>query len=81
MSAFLPSALLELAVNAADTAIDFILLDGRHMEALFIDPAYRGNGIGRTLVAQAIKRFPNLTTDVNEANLRARTLQSSVSGT
>jgi putative acetyltransferase len=48
-----------------------MLLDGNHMEALFIDPAFRGKGIGRALVDEAVKRFPSLCTDVNEQNLQA----------
>lgn len=71
VAAFLPSAPLDLAVDEADAAIGFMLLDGSHMEALFIDPAYRGKGIGRALVDEAVKRFPSLSTDVNEQNLQA----------
>jgi putative acetyltransferase len=39
VAAFLPGAPLDLAVDEADEAIGFMLLDGGHMEALFIDPA------------------------------------------
>jgi putative acetyltransferase len=36
--AFLPGAPLDLAVDETDRAIGFLLLDGSHMEALFVDP-------------------------------------------
>jgi putative acetyltransferase len=71
VAAFLPSAPLDLAVDEADGVIGFMLLDGSHMEALFIDPAFRGKGIGRALVDEAVRRCPSLCTDVNEQNRQA----------
>jgi putative acetyltransferase len=68
---FLPSAPLWLAVDDADLPVGFMLLDGTSMEALFIDPAHRGAGVGRALVAHALDRHPVLTTDVNEQNGQA----------
>ena len=68
---FLPSAPLTLAIDADDRPIGFMLLDGAHMEALFIDPACRGRGVGRLLVEQALAQHPVLTTDVNEQNGQA----------
>ncbi|OHD07864.1 acetyltransferase [Sphingopyxis sp. RIFCSPHIGHO2_12_FULL_65_19] len=68
---FLPAASLWLAVDADDRPIGFMLLDGSSMEALFIDPAYRGAGVGRALVMHALDRHPMLTTDVNEQNDQA----------
>lgn len=66
--AFLPGAPLDLAVDDDDRAIAFMLLDGSHMEALFVDPAHHGAGVGRLLVEEAIRRHPDLSTDVNEQN-------------
>lgn len=71
VAGFLPAAPLWLAVDDADVAIGFMLLDGAQMEALFIDPAHRGRGVGRALVAHALTLHPGLTTDVNEANEQA----------
>lgn len=68
---FLPGAPLWLAVDADDRAIGFMLLGDASMEALFIDPAHRGAGVGRALVAHALERHPALTTDVNEQNEQA----------
>ncbi len=69
--AFLPEAPLLLAVDAADQPLAFLLLDGGHMEALFVDPARHGGGIGRALVAHALALHPKLTVDVNEQNRQA----------
>ncbi|MCI0756090.1 acetyltransferase [Teichococcus vastitatis] len=67
--AFLPNAPLWLAVDARDYATGFMLLSGSHMEALFVDPAYRGKGIGRTLVRHALSLHITITGSV--ANGRA----------
>lgn len=69
---FLPKADLWLAVDADDRAIGFMLAGNGHMDALFIDPAHHGAGIGRALVAHALAESPLLTTDVNEQNPGAR---------
>lgn len=71
VAAFLPGAPLDVAVNEADEAVGFMLLDAHHMEALFIDASYRGSGIGRLLVEEALRRHPDLCTDVNEQNQQA----------
>ena len=68
---FLPSAPLWVAVDDDDRPIGFMLLHGSHMEALFIDPAHRGGGVGRALVEHALGLHPELTTDVNEQNGQA----------
>lgn len=68
---FLPVAPLWLAVDAEDRPVGFMLLDGSSMEALFIDPAHRGTGVGRALVAHALERHPVLMTEVNEQNGQA----------
>lgn len=68
---FLPAAPLVLAVDADDRPLGFMLVDGAHMEALFIDPDSRGQGVGRALVAYALASQPELTTDVNEQNAQA----------
>lgn len=71
VAGFLPSAPLLLAVDESDRPLGFMLLDGSHMEALFIDPMCRGTGIGRMLVAHALALHPAITTDVNEQNGQA----------
>lgn len=71
VQSFLPSAPLWLAVDNNDRAVGFMLLDGSHMEALFIDPAYHGQGVGRQLVEHGLGLSPAMTTDVNEQNPQA----------
>lgn len=68
---FLPGTAMVLAVDAADRAIAFMLVDQGHMEALFVDPAHRGTGVGTALVRQALALNPGMTTDVNEQNAQA----------
>ncbi|HDS0949147.1 TPA: acetyltransferase [Stenotrophomonas maltophilia] len=71
VAGFLPQAPLLLAVDAQDRPQGFMLIDGTHMEALFIDPDVRGQGIGRQLVEHALAQHPQLTTDVNAQNAQA----------
>lgn len=71
VSAFFPQATLHLAVDHNDTPLALMYLDNGHMEALFVDPACRGKGIGKSLIQAALAAAPNLTTDVNEQNLGA----------
>ncbi|MTI44325.1 putative acetyltransferase [Roseibium hamelinense] len=68
---FLPSAPLILAVDKTDKAMAFMLLDGGHLEALFVHPDFRGQGLGKTLVELALRQYPSLTTDVNKQNSQA----------
>ncbi|WP_448538945.1 acetyltransferase [Sphingobium yanoikuyae] len=68
---FLPHAPLWLAVDDNDYPLAFMLIDGGHMEALFVDPGRRGTGIGAALVRHGLARHPGMTTDVNEENDQA----------
>lgn len=71
VATFLPQAQLWLAVDEGNQPLGFMLLDGPHMEALFIDPSRHGCGIGRTLIEHALNTHPTVTTDVNEQNHQA----------
>jgi putative acetyltransferase len=68
---FLPALPLVLAVDEHDQPLGFMLISEGHMEALFIDAADRGRGVGRALVEHALQLHPELTTDVNEQNEQA----------
>lgn len=68
---FLPQAPLWVAVDGNDKPSAFMLLSDRHLEALFVDPAARGQGVGKALVLYALTLIPELTTDVNEQNAQA----------
>lgn len=72
VQAFLPNAPLILAVDEADEALGFMMVEGSKLEALFIDPACHGCGIGRALVREALGAGSTLTVDVNEMNGLAR---------
>ena len=66
---------LELWVltERADVPIGFMGLAGHDIAALFLEPARRGQGGGRRLVAHAQQlRDGDLTVDVNEQNPAAR---------
>ena len=71
VSAFLPEAPLWVAVTEKDEPVAFMLLTGEHMDALFVDPAVRGRGVGRLLIEHALTSAPELTTNVNEQNEQA----------
>lgn len=68
---FLPKVPLWFAVNADDHPLAFMFIDQGHMEALFVDPAYHGKGIGAALVRHGLSLHPDMTTDVNEQNAQA----------
>jgi len=68
---FLPHAPVTVAVDENDKPRGFMLIDGTHMEALFIDPDVRGTGIGRQLLQHGLSLHGALTTDVNMQNSQA----------
>lgn len=68
---FLPNAPLWLAVDGRDRPLAFMLIDNGRMEALFVDPAVRGQGIGAALVRHGLVLHAGMTTDVNEQNAQA----------
>lgn len=68
---FLPHAPVTVAVDEHDQPHCFMLIDGTHMEALFIDPDVRGTGIGRRLLQHVLALHGALSTDVNMQNSQA----------
>ena len=71
VSGFLPNVPLWVAVDSNDRPIAFMLIDGGHIEALFVDPEVRGQGVGAALVRHGLSLQPTMTTDVNKQNDRA----------
>lgn len=57
--------------DKADAVIGFLGVDVPKIEALFIDPVWRGKGVGRALLEYAIKDLGAELVDVNEQNGQA----------
>ena len=77
IAAYVPEALagvgqLAIATDDAGTLLGFAGVDGTRLEMLFIDPAARGQGIGRELLALATTELGAWQLDVNEQNPQAR---------
>ncbi|MGI4843094.1 MAG: acetyltransferase [Janthinobacterium lividum] len=68
---YLPATRVWVAADAAGRPCGFLGLTGAHVDALFVDPASRGQGTGRRLLAHAESIAGRLTVDVNEQNLQA----------
>ncbi|GAB1437723.1 acetyltransferase [Providencia sp.] len=60
-----------VATNQENDLLGFMFLQEGHLEALFIDAAARGLGVGRQLLTHALKLHPKLTIDVNKQNQQA----------
>ncbi|MES2056850.1 MAG: acetyltransferase [Pseudomonadota bacterium] len=72
-TAYFPAAFLTVAVDHNDVALGFIdVEDGTAINALFVDPACHGQGVGRALVDAAMPKGVPLTVEVNEQNHAAR---------
>jgi putative acetyltransferase len=69
--AYLGSARLWVAVDPRDRPLAFMGLDQGRLESLFVDPAHRAQGVGRTLVSFAAFLHPILETEVNAQNEQA----------
>ncbi|WP_216352863.1 acetyltransferase [Sphingomonas sp. LM7] len=63
---FLPNAELRLAVDDADRVQGFLVMDGEMIDALFVDPAVHGRGVGTALLNYALKLAPNAIVDASE---------------
>lgn len=67
----LPDMVSWVWVDADDQPNGFIAMSGNHVDALFIDPAHHGSGVGRALIDHVRANHRVLTVDVNEQNPRA----------
>lgn len=63
---FLPQAELWLAVDEADRALGFLVMDGAMIDALFVDPAVHGRGVGTALLRHALALAPDAVVDASE---------------
>lgn len=68
---YLPAVELWVAVDPDDNPLGFIGLGENHVEMLFIEPEWRGRGIGRALLDFCRSSRDTLSVDVNEQNPQA----------
>lgn len=66
--AYLPAVEVWVSEDARGALTGFIGLDDNKVEMLFVDPAVKGQGIGRALLDHAQKLKGRLEVDVNEQN-------------
>ena len=71
VGSFLPQAPLWIAADNDDLGLGFMLLDGSHLDALFVDPACHRQGIGSRLLTHAWSLNGIISVDVNKANMQA----------
>jgi putative acetyltransferase len=62
---FLPKVELWLA-EANGVVLGFLVMDGDMIDALFVDPAAHGRGVGTALVEHALMLVPNALVDASE---------------
>jgi putative acetyltransferase len=67
---YLPHAPLWVIAPEGQPA-GFMGMSGAHVDALFIDPARRAQGLGRAMLEHAARLAGKLSVDVNEQNAQA----------
>lgn len=72
VAGFLPGTPMTVAVDASDRALGFMIVDDGSIEALFVDAACHGQGVGKALIEHAIQALGAHRLEVNEQNARAR---------
>lgn len=71
LNTYLDAVDLRCVRNSEDKIIGFIGVAEGNLEMLFIDPGYRGQGIGKLLLSYAIENLNVTKVDVNEQNEQA----------
>lgn len=69
---YLPGKSFWVAVKGDDRAVGFMRLDGSHVDSLFVHPEKCKQGVGRALLSHAYSLSHELSVEVNEQNLEAR---------
>ena len=72
VATMLPGLQYDLAVDGTGRPLAFVIGDADTIDALFVDPAAQGHGIGRAMVERFAAGKPVVRLDVNEANAPAR---------
>lgn len=67
---YVPNTGLDLAIQNGDI-IGFMGMSDLHIDSLFIDPDWTGQGLGRQFLARARRKGRPITVDVNEQNTGA----------
>ncbi len=68
---FLPTVSLHAARDAEGRIVGFLGVAGDRIEMLFVDPEWRGQGVGRLLATHAVDALGARALDVNEQNDQA----------
>lgn len=68
---YLPGRTLLVAVDSQDQLAGFMGVNGHEIESLFIDPGYRGRGLGRAFIEEASAQSTHLEGKVNAQNSQA----------
>jgi len=63
---FLPNAELWLALDEQEEVAGFLAMDGKMIDALFVDPAVHGRGFGTALLNHALQLQPDAVVDASE---------------
>jgi putative acetyltransferase len=68
---YLPNRALLVAVDSQDQLVGFMGMNGDEIESLFIDPKWRGRGLGRDFIKAASAQSTYLEVGVNAQNRQA----------
>jgi len=68
---YLPNADFSVFVDAWDRPLGFMGCTGSNIDALFVDPAAHGKGIGRKFIDTVKAQFDTVTVQVNEQQPQA----------
>ncbi|WP_317042162.1 GNAT family N-acetyltransferase [Tenacibaculum jejuense] len=71
LNTYLDAVVLRCIRNNENKIIGFIGVAEQNLEMLFIDPKYRGKGIGKKLLNYSIDNLDVTKVDVNEQNEQA----------
>lgn len=66
VAGWLPTVELWLVDDERGTPVGFLVMDGRLIDALFVDPAVHGLGYGTALLEQALALAPDALVDASE---------------